>query len=183
MERKYVLNQNRIDSIQAVDLDNLTFEDIYHHYGTGVAFTEMKRHEKVSRYRHGVGTNIGDIEESVWREIVKYLITKNGEEEMFEHLKQHEKEHTLWRNESELEMNALVTHAYRMFDDPSWYYFVPFNRKCRPEYLKSFKLITIKCDRCGELGEVTQEQLDKAVDGKISCPMCGVHSTYSVQNK
>ena len=29
----------------------------------------------------------------------------------------------------------------------------------------------------------TQEQIDNAIDGKISCPVCGIYSTYSVQDK
>ena len=78
MKRKYVLNQTRIDNIQSVDLDDLTFEDVYLHYHTGMGFSVMKNHEKISKYRNGVGTNIGDIEESVWKQIVKYLITKTA---------------------------------------------------------------------------------------------------------
>ena len=183
MKRKYVLNQTRIDSIQSVDLDNLTFEDVYLHYRTGMGFSVMKNHEKISKYRNGVGTNIGDIEESVWKQIVKYLITKNSEEKMYEHIKQYTKEYGYYRNEAELEMEALICHAYRLFDDPLWYHFIPFNRKCRPEFLTSFKLITVTCGCCEKPGEVTQEQKDNAIDGKIRCPACGIYSTYSVQDK
>lgn len=183
MNRKYVLNQNRIDNIQSVDLDNLTFDDVYLHYRTGMAFSVIKNHEKIPKYRNGVATNIGDIEESVWRQIIKYLITKNGEEEIYEHIKQHNKEYGYHRNENELEMDALICHAYRLFDDPLWYHFVPFNRKFRPEILTSFKLLTVTCGCCGKPGEVTQEQIDNAIDGKISCPVCGIYSTYSVHDK
>lgn len=79
--------------------------------------------------------------------------------------------------------NALICHAYRLFDDPLWYHFIPFNRKYRPEILTSFKLITVTCGCCGKPGEVTQEQIDNAIDGKISCPVCGIYSNYSVHDK
>ncbi len=180
MEHKFILNQNRIDSIQSINLDSLTFEDVYYHYGTGVGFTEMRNHEKVSKYRHGVGTNIGDLERSVWKQIVYHLIAKASEEELFEQLKEHAAEVGFFRNKEELEMDALQLHSYRIFENPSWVSFVPFNRKYRPEYLKDFRLVTVVCDCCEKPGEVTEEQLSKAVEGKIGCPVCGIHSKFSI---
>ncbi len=180
MEHKFILNQNRIDSIQSVKLDSLTFEDVYYHYGTGVGFTEMRNHEKVSRYRHGVGTNIGDIERRVWKQIVYHLIAKAGEEELFEQLKEYVAEVGFFRDKEELEMDALQLHSYRIFEDLAWVGFVPFNRRYRPEYLKDFPLIAVACDCCQKPGEVTEEQLAKAIDGKINCPACGIGSTYRI---
>ncbi len=180
MEHKFILNQNRIDSIQSVNLDSLTFDDVYYHYGTGVGYTEMKNHEKVSKYRNGVGTNIGDIEKSVWKQIMYHLIAKAGEEELFEQLKEYAAEVGFFRNKEELEMDALQLHSYRIFENPSWVGFVRFNQRYRLEYLKGFRLITIVCDCCGKPGEVTEEQLAKAIEGRISCPVCGIGSEYKI---
>lgn len=58
---------NIIDTFEElkVILDTVTFEQLRHRYGTGRSFTiKNSQGDKKTYYRHGVMTEIGDIEES-----------------------------------------------------------------------------------------------------------------------
>lgn len=137
MEFKFVLNETQIDSIDKLDLSHLAFEDIYAHYGTGRAITKGTGRDKTYTYRHGIGTNVGDIEETVWCEVVKRLIIRANEQTLFRCVKEWTKENNrLWRNMKELEIEALKLHARRIFDDSDWCDYIAFNKKYRPEILK-----------------------------------------------
>lgn len=135
MQRKYVLNQSRIDSINNIDVSKLTFDDIYVHYRTGQAYIVAKNHEKVSKYRTGIGTNIGDIEISVWREIIKQMIVIHQETNLYENLTTFFKEKTEIKNRDETEQYILECYSFRLFDDPQWRYYIEFNQQHRPESL------------------------------------------------
>ena len=63
---------------------------------------------------------------------------------------------------------ALHHHVNRIFDNPRWVDFVPFNRRYRPEVLKTAHLVTVVNECCQEPGVVTQEQIDAAYKGTIS---------------
>lgn len=63
-------------------LDGLTFEKVKLKYGTGRSSTFSTLNGKKTSYRHGVMTEIGDIEVSVWMQIVECLIRKANETEL-----------------------------------------------------------------------------------------------------
>ena len=69
-------------------------------------------------------------------------------------------------------------HVARLFDNPLWADYVPFNRKYRPDALKAAHLVTVINECCKKPGEVTQEQIDHALNGTIACPCCGRWSPF-----
>lgn len=82
----------------------------------------------------------------------------------------------------EMEMTALELHMARIFDDPLWVDYIPFNRKYRPEVLHSARLVWVKTECCGIPGQITQEQLDKSAGNTlgIPCPNCGRWSAFRI---
>lgn len=180
MERKYVLNQRRIDKIEDLDMDTLTFEDIRKHYGTGQAIPHGSGRDKTYSYRHGVGTNVGDIKEDVWCEIVKRLIIRSGEHELFSSLRKWLMAEYPKKSRAEIANGALELHASRMFDDPQWADYIPFNLEFRPEVLAKTEFVTIICSCCEKPELVTKEQIEAAYENRVVCPICGRHSEYSI---
>jgi len=76
--------ENRIDSLYGLDINALTLSDICWKYGTGFDTSTGKGSNKKHSYRHGVQTEIGDIELSVWRQLAYSVIEHLGEREQFE---------------------------------------------------------------------------------------------------
>ena len=85
-------NFSEIESIK----DSLTFGKVKFLYGTGRSNTFTTVHGKVTTYRCGVMTEIGDIEESVWMQIVEFLIKKSHEIELYHNLLEWVKERSKW---------------------------------------------------------------------------------------
>lgn len=80
-----------------ISSDGLKFEDLRKRYGTGRSYTiSGSGKNRVTGYRTGVMTNIGDIEVSQWERLVHELISRNQEEELYAHLCQWIKETALW---------------------------------------------------------------------------------------
>ena len=52
----------KIDNINQVNLSDLTYARLNMRYGTGRGWTEKRNGEKRDIYRHGVATELGDIE-------------------------------------------------------------------------------------------------------------------------
>ena len=145
-------------------LDALTFSDLRVHYGTGRAFlVRQEGRKKIYGYRKGIKTDVGDLEEKDWIQLASDLILKSGEQQMQKNLLEWEQEHDYCHSSrKEMEMTALELHMARIFDDPLWVDYIPFNRKYRPEVLHSARLVWVKTECCGIPGQITQEQLDKS---------------------
>ena len=81
-----------------------------------------------------------------------------------------------------MEEYALSLHAARIFEDPAWADYVPFNRQYRPEILETAKLVWIKTSCCPKAGQITEKQLEKAVymGYRIRCPHCGRFGDFHV---
>lgn len=136
MKCKFKLNTTAVDSIDKLDLSDLSFEDVCAHYCTGRTIVKGSKQDRTYCYRKGIGTNAGDIEQSVWCEIVNHLIVRAQEQKLFQYVKEWVKENSQrWRNIKELELEALKLHSMRIFDNPDWYGYVNFNSKYRPEIL------------------------------------------------
>lgn len=183
MEHKYILNQKPIDRMDELDVSTLTLEDVYKHYGTGSSISHGSGKDKSYSYRHGIGTNVGDIEENLWYEIVKLLIERNEEQKLFSSLQEWLAGDSPKRSRNEIVKLALELHADRMFDDPAWADFVPFNQKYRPDVLKESSLIDVVFACCDRQYPVTQEQMDNAVSDRLRCPFCGRFSEFCVLGK
>lgn len=121
-----------IDDISTLKdkLDTLTFEQVNMKYGTGRSNTVTTPQGKKSFYRHGVMTEIGDIRESVWMEIVEYLIVRDKETELYNCLYEWVKDTYGWnQTDAERKQYVLQLHATRIFDNPAWVDYIAFNEK------------------------------------------------------
>ena len=117
-------------------LDGLTFEKVSLKCGTGRSNTFNTPNGKKTSYRHGVMTGIGDIEVSVWMQIVECLIKKANEIELYNNMLEWVTDTMKWsENESERRKYALELHAARIFDNPEWVDYTAFNTKYRTEVL------------------------------------------------
>lgn len=183
-KRKYIYNPTTIDSIEKIDVSALTFTDICKQYGTGRAYAVMSRGEKQSRYRNGVATNIGNILESVWCEIVRQMIRLHGEEELFGQLYEwYRADDIPGRTKAETEKEVFALHTARIFDDPAWVDYLPFNRKYRPEVLAEAEVVTVMTDCCRKEGSITREVYENRYNNTVPCPHCGRYSTFCIAER
>ena len=113
----------------------LTFEDLAVKHFSGRSFLKSgEGRDKVYGYRHGVVTNLGDIEESEWCKLILGLITRSGELGLLEQLKPWAAAECPWlHTKREVGNYALELHACRIFDNPDWVSYELFNREYRPK--------------------------------------------------
>lgn len=168
-----------ITSINQVDLTAIDFPDICWLHGVfycnSSGFGRDKKHHPWS----GAKTNLGEIEEKAWCQIAEALIDHKGESALLRSLIEWETDHNYVRASKDVvRKEVLQLHVARLFDNPLWVHFVPFNRKYRPEALESAHLVTVVNECCNTLGEVTQEQINHAMNGMIACPCCGRWSSF-----
>ena len=133
-----MFNHNTIDNRSDLPKE-LNYEALRFHTYTGRAFVmSCRNHEKKYGYRHGVETPIGDVEKSLWGELMKELITQNGDSMLFEQLFEWYQNCPLaGRTKLEREQYVLRCFSHKLFDDENWADFVPFNQKYRPNILTS----------------------------------------------
>lgn len=174
------MNGNRINHLNELDASALTFENLRWQYGVFHTLSTGSGRNKKYSYWNGVQTKLGEIEETLWYQLAEMLIQQSSEQELLSCLIQWGSEHNyINAPASEIRKNALDLHISRIFDNPKWVGFIPFNRRYRPEVLETAHLVTVVTDCCKQPGEVTQEQIDAAYQGEIACPHCGVHSSFS----
>lgn len=120
-----------IDSVSAVpSREQLTHENLCAHFGTGrsIHLSGSGRDKKFS-YRTGIQTDLGDIRDDVWRQLVQELIVRSHEEDLFNKLLEWENEHTCWlRTKAELEQYASELYSARIFDNPEWVDYEAFSQ-------------------------------------------------------
>lgn len=159
-----------------------SFSDLRHLVGTGRAkHVSGEGRNKVYQYRHGVMCALGDIELSKWQDMMKELIRRSGEDALHRQLAEWEKEHDyVHRDKADFEQHVLKLHSVRIFDDPQWVDFVPFNQKYRPDALKGVPLATACTDCCGAPFLATRARLDRDGGENTCCGICGRWSPYQV---
>lgn len=118
-----------------INLDNVTFSDLRIHYRTGRAYLiRQEGRTKTYGYRKGMQTDLGDLEENTWVQLVSGLIQTSGEQQLQKDLLEWEQEHNYCHNSrKEMEIHVLELYTDRIFDNPLWVDYIPFNRKYRPE--------------------------------------------------
>ena len=175
------MQSGQINSLSEIDMEHLSFEDIRWQYGTfHPASTGSGRDKKYSSWR-GVQTNLGEIENGVWYQAAEALIQKAGEQKLLEALTDWESRHNYAKDSARtVRHKALQLHISRIFDNPRWVSFIPFNREYRPEVLKNARIVTVVNECCGKPGEVTQEQVTASHDNMVACPRCGRWSRFSI---
>lgn len=175
------MQSGQINSLSEIDMEHLSFEDIRWQYGTfHPASTGSGRDKKYSAWI-GVQTDLGEVERGVWCQAAESLIQKAGEQKLLEALIDWESRHNYAKDSARtVRRKALQLHISRIFDNPRWVSFIPFNREYRPEILKNARIVIVINECCGKPGEVTQEQLDGACNGTVACPHCGRWSRFSI---
>ena len=64
-----------------IQANKITFENLRYQYGTGRAYTVSGTgRNRVTGYREGVKTKLGDFEISEWMDLMQQLIEKSGEQ-------------------------------------------------------------------------------------------------------
>ena len=175
----FIINETLIDNINQLDISKLTYGDIRWHYGTGRSYDTSTAYKKSYRYRHGVATNVGDIEISVWVEIAKRLIIRNGETELYRKFCSWEKEHyPHYRDKEEVIQGNLDSFVRRVMDSPTWVDFLAFNEKYRPELLKDVETVTVFTWCCRKSEVITKALFERQYNNTVHCMYCGRGSEY-----
>ncbi len=175
------MESRRIRDLREIDFSTLNFEDLRWKYGTFQSTsTGSGRHKEYGSWT-GVKTSIGEIEKSVWYQAAERLIHQKGEQKILDALTQWGMEHNYLRESpSQIRKAAMQLHIDRIFENPRWVDFVPFNCRYRPEALERAHLVKIINSCCEQPGEVTQEQIDASDNGTVACPCCGRWSPFRV---
>lgn len=162
---------------------DITFENLRYQYGTGRAYTiSGTGRNRVTGYRVGVQTKLGDFEISEWMDLMQDLIEKSGEQALHAALIEWLSEHNYRKaSKSDIAREAMELHSNRIFDREEWADFLPFNRRYRPDALSGVETVDVFMDCCQQWGAVTRRRLecDRSIYGKrVSCPICGRLSEY-----
>mgnify|MGYP001851273096 CR=1 FL=1 len=170
-----------IDDLGKLDFSKLTFEDLRWKYETFHTTSTGSGRYKEHGSWSGFMTGIGEIEDSVWYQASEKLIRQKGEQKILDALIQWSRENDGQRDSAEeVRKDALKLHMLRVFENPRWTGYVPFNRRYRPEVLEQAHLVTVISSCCGQPGEVTQEQIDAADGEAIACPCCGRWTAFTI---
>ena len=128
----------RIDKIDQLDLQALTAPDIRLRFWTGQAGHAFKRGEKITTYRTGIMTPLGDIEVSVWIQAAEALVEREHLQEEVEHITPYIEfpgdQQTAIRRQ-DLKIRALDAVLSGLYRNPEWVRFVEYNAKYHPELL------------------------------------------------
>lgn len=81
---------------------------------------------------------------------------------------------------AELRKEALQLHIDRIFDNPQWGGYLPFNKRYRPEVWRAAHIVYVRNECCRKISPVTQEQIDHVYNGTIPCAHCGRWSEFIV---
>ena len=117
--------------------ENVTYDDIRLMYHTGKFIRDYgSQDKKAGKYRIGVMTKLGDIEEKDWIRYAEELVRRNNEEALFKQLKSWYRQTTPWlRDEKDLHRYTLECFVARIFDNPNWVDYEAFNERYRPDLL------------------------------------------------
>lgn len=117
--------------------ENVTYDDIRLMYHTGKFIRDYgSQDKKAGKYRIGVMTKLGDIEEKDWIRYAEELVRRNNEEALFKQLKSWYRQTTPWlRDEKDLHRYTLECFVARIFDNPKWVDYEAFNKCYRSDLL------------------------------------------------
>ena len=117
--------------------ENVTYDDIRLMYHTGKFIRDYgSQDKKAGKYRIGVMTKLGDIEEKDWIRYAEEVVRRNNEEALFKQLKSWYRQTTPWlRDEKDLHRYTLECFVARIFDNPNWVDYEAFNKCYRPDFL------------------------------------------------
>ena len=165
----------RIDREEQLKGEEITLEKLRLKYGTfqcrcvGLDRVGKKKYNS----RVGIQTDLGDIEIHLWKELVLRLAEKAGEKALYQHLLAWTIKHNIVEQSKEdIEEDAMHAYVRRDFDNPLWEYFMPFNRKYRPEFLNTVDIATFVNDCCNRPYQIPSIRLEKNRTGNCLCEYC-----------
>lgn len=129
-------------------------------------------------------TKIGDVRLDVWIQAAQTLISRNGDEHLFEAVLAFCQDYNTHpkRNDSEL-ADRLQYVVGGLIDNPSWVGFIRFNAKYRPEMLAKVEIVRIHPFCCDACCDIPKEQIDKSYDGRVYCPLCGKYTEFDYEDR
>ena len=155
----------------------MTWEDLRIQYRTGRSQTVSGTgRSRITAYRTGVMCRAGDLEQEHWCALVKELIAREKEQELYMHLLEFmEKVDHVRKNSQEKELSALSLHTARIFDDEKWIYYIRFNRMFRPQLIDYSRVVCVIPECCNKPAAITQTQFEEGQrnDMSLYCPLCG----------
>ncbi len=178
--------REKIDSIAQIDSALITRENLRYMYGTGQGIvSKNSQGNKVSHYRIGVETALGDMEVSLWMELVQKLIEKENDQEIFGQLFEWEKADNCIpsKTSNDLLREAMQFYTYRIYDDKGWWDYVRFNMKYRPEILENDPdLMYVRLACCDRTSRIPKEQIHHIHDepDTVPCPYCNKGTVFLV---
>lgn len=104
-------------------------------------------------------TDIGDILDADWFALARFIIERDGEQDLYNGLVEYVNGCAWLRSKSEREEYALDLHMSRIFDNQDWVGYLEFNKKHRPHRIlqnRDKMLIGIddtfqfNCNQCGK---------------------------------
>ena len=103
------------------NIQELTCEQIRIHFGTGrsILVSGTGRDKKYT-YRSGCMTDIGDILDADWFALARFIIERDGEQDLYNGLVEYVNGCAWLRSKSEREEYALDLHMSRIFDNQDW---------------------------------------------------------------
>ncbi len=170
------MTRERIDDIKSIDTSLLKCSDLRVLYGTFQSQTTGSGINKKRSSRVGVQTEIGDIREDIWLQLAEQVIMASGEEDIFRRLLAHIEAYPWHKNVSQAEKRreALKQYMARIFDNPGWVDFIPFNEPWRPEAFDGIEIINVVTACCQKAGRVTADQIKRYFENdQVFCPHCG----------
>lgn len=166
-----------------IDVTRIGFDQLRLHYHVGRSHSRFSGRYKEYTYINYAQTDLGEIELPTWRKLAQQMIEYHHEEQLQEQLLEWVSEHNYCGDSRpKLLQESLELHMSRIFDNPNWVGFVPFNQRYRPDILRQTKLSWVEAVCCKMPGLTTAAQVEgaKARQGCICCPICGRFSEFRV---
>lgn len=166
------MNTTEINSLNGIDTTKLTFDDIRDMYGVFRSESTGYGRNKTYTTRSGVQTKIGNIRTDIWCLLAEQLIERAGEEDIQNRLVEFVNLMPFMQksSKSDRKLKSLQLHISRIFDEPSWVAFIPFNESFRFEALEGVEMVEVITSCCRIQGRVTRTQIR---DDFVCCPYCG----------
>ena len=173
--------RKEIKTLQDIDAASFTFENLRWKYGVFRPMSSGAGRNKKHWGWCGVVTALGEVEEKVWYQLAEQLIKNAGEQQLLAHLIEWESECGYTKSSSdEVRKEAIHLHVSRIFDDPEWIHYLPFNKRYRPEIWEAAHIVYVRNECCQKVSAVTQEQIDRSSYSIIYCPHCGRWSRFTI---
>ena len=164
-------------------LEQYSYRDLRKHYSTGAVITEGSGPYKTHSCRSGVQTDIGDIREALWMDLVEELIEIKGDQWLLKAFEEYFSANAFSKcwDKKKLKISALDSVTSELCNDKCWVGYLAFNEKYRPDVIAPEDRVMVVTDCRGKPAAATPELIawDTCIhSGQITCPICGKLSPF-----